>query len=194
MGKVKSIIEVPHVEAKVGGTLFAFTYDWILKRYNREYRLSDDMVILYGEDVSTQPTWAELLTIHAESGNWWGVQFGIELDGADGSNLVPVEVRGATYVDEFDVTQNRTWLEWLQTNGTITVYKHVTNNVYIFQAVRQGDLQGYRAVDPKTFASDILNHDELVPIHTGDGVLLEWADFQARVADDVTWIPFEIPA
>ena len=148
MGKVKSVIEVPFNDAQVGGTLFDFVYNWILKRYNREYRKSDDMVILYGEDVNVQPTWAELLTIHAEGGNWFGVQAGIELPGTAANNDVPVEVRGATYEDENEVTQNRTWLEWLKTNGTITVYKHVTENRYIFQAVRQGDLQSYRSIDP----------------------------------------------
>lgn len=192
MGKVKSVIEVPFNDAQVGGTLFDFVYNWILKRYNREYRKSDDMVILYGEDVNVQPTWAELLTIHAEGGNWFGVQAGIELPGTAANNDVPVEVRGATYEDENEVTQNRTWLEWLKTNGTITVYKHVTENRYIFQAVRQGDLQSYRSIDPKVFASDILSHDEIYPIHIGDADVIEWTDYQSRLSDG-NWEPFEIP-
>ena len=195
MGKFKSIIEVPHVEAKMGGSLYGFVYDWILKKYEREYRPSDDFVILFNEDSAIQPTWAELTALHVAGGDWHGIQTGIELPGTESGVDVPIGLRGGTYVDDTDpenpVDAQYTWLEWLRQSG-LTVYKHTSSNTFIFQGAKQGAYIGYRNLATNLFNSDIFNHDELLLINPTNADVIEWSVFRSRV-EGVDWEPYPIP-
>jgi len=174
MAKVYSTIEIPVAAAITGGALQGFVWDNIVRGHKVSF--GSDVVTLSGLDASVQPTFAELEAIVTNGGRFEGIKLAIRFaNGAAAGQDVPAAVRGATYIDDNNVEQQRSWIDWFRANSTVQIITNGTE--YAAKAVFNGSL---------------LTSEELTAIHAQTGVeVLEWAAAVALYADEL-WTDYEL--
>jgi hypothetical protein len=150
MSKVFARIEIPFIEAMPGNSLHDFTYEWMLKEYERRYDDKTDMLYLLGTTPDAQPTFAIMTAIVQSGGRFDGIKLGIEIGWAQRTNNVPAGIRGRDYVDENGDPQVYTWAEWVAA-GNLSYKKKNDDTIAIFKGAWKGEL---------------LNSEELEIIHT----------------------------
>jgi len=174
MAKIHSKVIFPVELAEVGGDLFELAYKAFLHGNERTY--SNGILTLNGLDPLAQPTFAELAAVVNNGGYFEGIRLAIKFaNAAAAQQLVPIEVRGATYNDEEGVLQNRTWVEWFRVN---------TNTQVI--------TDGTQFVSKSVFNGELLNSTELIPIYQQSGIeVIEWEEAVGYYQDE-NWITFEL--
>lgn len=165
MSKVFARIEIPFAEAMPSGSLYDFTYEWILKEYERRYDVTTNMLYLLGVTPDVQPTFAEMVAIVTSGGRFDGIKLGVEIGWPQITNPVPEGIRGRDYIDENGDPQVRTWAQWAAA-GRVDYKKKTDNTLAIFKGSWDGG---------------VLNSDELGIIHAlAYANVIEWQDFIDR--------------
>lgn len=176
MSKIISTITIPSAAAKTGGALQGFVWDQFVDGH--KILREDGEVKIYGLDANVQPTFSDLQTIVSSGGSFDGIKVAIRFTNeAAIQQNVPSVVRGATYLDENEVEQTRTWEQWFKSNASVRV---ITNGTaYIVKAV---------------YNHQLLNSEELAAIHQQTGVrVIEWTDAVALYQDE-NWTGKEVEA
>ena len=175
MAKISSEIKAPVGLGDVGEALHSFVFGQVIRGFKLGYENGD--VILYGMDATNQPTFSELAAVVSNGGSFEGIKLGLEFTGVGAQADVPVIVPGATYTDENEVVQTRTWAEWVRSQPNVIAKKKIGEALYIIKAAYNGAL---------------LNSEQLYAAHIQIGVqVLEWAEMKLRNADE-TWEDFEL--
>lgn len=127
-------------------------------------RRKGEELVATGDPEFSDPVleWATLVQIIQAGGSFTNVRMGVKILQANFSSLVPDGVPGATYVDESEVTQRRTWTEWTQAGGQTT-------------KIKTGNVDG---ILKTAWLGKLLDSTELQVMHGETGVTVyDWSDF-----------------
>lgn len=106
--------------------------------------------------------WSTLSQILAAGGSFKNIRMGVKILQSSFGNDVPDGVPGATYIDESEVTQRRTWSEWVQDGGQTSKLK-------------DGNVDG---ILKTAWTGKLLDSSELQIMHGEVGVTVyDWSDF-----------------
>ena len=158
--KIHSRIVIPEAAAKTGGALKDFVWDRMMEGDKLVYE--NDTVVLLGTDPKIQAKFADLVAIVQAGGSFEGITLAFTLTLAATQKLVPKEVPGATYQDENNEVQTRSFAQWAKINTGLQVIRHTSGSPYIVKA-KWGD--------------NLLNSESLAAIHSVVGAsVIEWAE------------------
>ena len=173
--KTLSLIRIPKTELVPGEALREFALTQVLFGIipidagdNMEYR---------ADLVREQPKFSELTAIVAGGGYFKNILLGIELTGPGTQLAVPAIIPGATYTDENDQPQTRTWAQWVKAQTGVRAIKKVDEALFVIKAVVGGQM---------------MNSDQLAAAHAQLGVnVIEWSVVKFRAASE-DWEEFEL--